>query len=227
MPLKRILWLWRQRETTDFHSVPSALEPATRLRVHPRSCRVTSVVAGKQWRMIRLLFWAAFASLEWQSGLSPRHQALSSSLRGESGNNGGIGQISERLAGSIYNSVGKIEFMALSQGVRPFPLEHWAREEQALKRAVFLSISCLESLIKCCSLRLESNLKHLLCCFSWSCINILNQMSSCNQTSEAFHVFPSAACQSVPHLMVSRDDFPSFVFGAATALWSILFLPYV
>lgn len=47
-----------------FCSVTSALEPATQLRVHPQSCWITSIIAGKQWELLHLLFWAAFMSLE-------------------------------------------------------------------------------------------------------------------------------------------------------------------
>lgn len=47
-----------------FHSVRSALKPATQLRVHPQSCWITSIIAGKQWELLHLLFRAAFMSLE-------------------------------------------------------------------------------------------------------------------------------------------------------------------
>lgn len=104
--LKRIQWLWRQRERTLFHSVTSTLHPATRLRVHPWSCQITSIISGKQREMIHLLFWAAFMSLECRQVCQ---YSIRSSLLGcvlSSLKQGRVGamrdQTSDRFAVSIY-----------------------------------------------------------------------------------------------------------------------------
>lgn len=47
-----------------FHSVTSALKPATQLGVHPQSCWITSIIAGKQWELLHLLFRAPFMFLD-------------------------------------------------------------------------------------------------------------------------------------------------------------------
>lgn len=58
-----------------FHSVTSALKPATQLRVHPQSCWITTIISGKQWVVTFALLGSFYVSGV-QAGLSLFHQAL-------------------------------------------------------------------------------------------------------------------------------------------------------